>query len=224
MSGISLQNDLIPALGQEMVFTVNDFQANPIPPYIPVIDLVIGLQVKDEAKMKVVLGKLETWLAGMAPPPITTATPAPDGSTPPPATAAFKTSKTPNGEIRTLDTGIPGLSPSYAMQKGFVIIGLGAPSIESTLTRLATRANDTSAFKALSNAGGVYSSSTIDLPGIIAKIVVPYMPIVMSQAPNMNLQKTMQFINQVVVHAGTMSAAGRIEDGLEVTRMKIEMK
>ncbi|NOS31023.1 hypothetical protein, partial [Staphylococcus aureus] len=58
-TGVSVQNDVVPALGQEVVFSLNSLGMNPIMPMVPMVDLALGAEVKDEAKMREVMGKLE---------------------------------------------------------------------------------------------------------------------------------------------------------------------
>lgn len=224
-TGISVQNELVPAVGQEVVFAINNLQQNPMSPMVPMIDLVIGLQVKDEAQMRNVLTKLETFLQSRVPPPMVMQ---PDAQGQPPAAPTFTDKPMAGVTARTLDVGLYGLSPSYALNKGYAVISLTASGLEAALTRMGgqqTSIVGTPAFTQVAAKGteSIYSYSLVDLSRIVQGIITPYAPMLMAQNPQ-DAALFGQVTTLVLSRFGAASATERLDGDLTMGHAVIGMK
>jgi hypothetical protein len=120
MLGFSVQNDLLPALGNEAAFMLNSIKMGG---GLPAVDASLVFRVADKTKMnKVTAGFEKIVAARMAGGDDATQTPA--------AGAGFKSEKVGDMTIKYMDMpNMPGYSPAYAMSGDYLLIATSRESI-----------------------------------------------------------------------------------------------
>lgn len=229
--GISIQNELVPALGNEVTFAINNAQQNPqqmLP--MPSFDLVLGAEMRDPAKMKIVMSKFEKFLeaklassgmSGMADPNNPAATPAP---------LKFKTITAGPAPYRSITLPIPNVSPSYAMYKNFVLISLNAESLVGALNRLGGKQPSVatnelySELTQIAATDKLYSFATVNLAQIIRNLIVPMMPMVTGSMPPEKQQQFTLLVNEVLPHLTSAAAVETSKGGTSVGYIKVKMQ
>lgn len=225
--GISFQNDLVPALGNEALVSINSLNINPLAGLAGLtVDLVVGVEVRDEAKMKALLAKFESTvesrLGGMAP-----------AATDPNAPAAPPKFHAIPGGIRTFSTGSPMLSPSYALQGKYLLLSINAESLQAALGRAKNpqpAAVAEPAFAELAKLAGsdqIYSFTVMDVRQLAQKVLSPVMGIVLlsggGKMPVEQQQMLMAVLTQVMPKIGTAAALETVQNGLARGYFKLKM-
>ena len=217
-TGISVDQELIPALGNEVGVGLNAISPNPDMPMIPLVDVVIGARVKDAAKMTGVMQKLEKFIeAGAA------SQSQAQGTMP-------QTFASGEAGIRSF-AAAPGMGLSYLIQGDYLLLGLNDPSVKGALARKAAPATSLQesaqvkdVMKPL-NATEYYDAGMINISKIVNEVVVPYMPLMAGGAGGTpEFQIAMAFVRDVLSHVGTLSAASTRQDNLAVGQIKLVMQ
>ncbi|MCX7011918.1 MAG: DUF3352 domain-containing protein [Candidatus Sumerlaeota bacterium] len=133
--GFSLEKDLIPALGSNMVFALNRMTINPLMPAASQVDLTLGLQMKDAAKVEQILGSVEKQIAAQAPPNLGAPGGMP-GSAPASAPELFQSAEHQGATIRYAQIpGLQTLSPGYAIDGEYLILNATLDNIKAAIDR-----------------------------------------------------------------------------------------
>jgi hypothetical protein len=110
--GFSVKNDLVPAIGNQVAFSLNNVEFGGL---IPAVDATIIIGVKDKAKMAKVTGGIERLVTNMM------AAKATDSETSAPA---FKSEEVDGQTIKYAEMqGLAGLTPGYVLTDEFLFIG-----------------------------------------------------------------------------------------------------
>lgn len=220
--GLSIEQDIVPALGTEMFFTLNGMGPNPANPLIPLVDMLLGCEVRDGAKMAMVMKKIEAkveeLVQGMMP-----------LSQPGQAATGFQTTKVGEAEVRCLSFGMPGISPGYSLHKGYLIVGLTAESIGQAIQRAGGSSPSViqgDQYQRLHNVAGtndLYSFSSLDL-GQVATILQPYMPLLAQSMGPVQAQLANQVVSDVLPRMGRVTSLETQENGLFAGYVTVEMR
>jgi hypothetical protein len=222
-TGVSVKEDLLPAIGQELTISVNSFQMNPMNP-IPMIDLTAMVEVADESRLQSLLSKLENYLeetmSGMGP----------QGEAPP----KFQSLNSGETVIRTLNSGSPMLTPSYAVNEGTLLLSLNTSSIESAIGRSMgkTPSFDSSPLFAEVKAGLVegstpYSFNAISVDKLVQDLVMTFLPMFAAGVPQLaeNQLAIFSFCNKILMHIGTSAQLdAKTPDGMTSGYNKLQIK
>ncbi len=120
--GFSVKNDLVPALGNEVSFALNDVKIEGL---LPKVDATIILGVKDKAKMQKVVGGVERLATNAM------AAKSDDGGT---SATGFKEEDADGQTIKYMEmSGIPGLAPSFVLTDEYLFIGTSKESLKNAL-------------------------------------------------------------------------------------------
>lgn len=220
--GISIQNELVPALGGEVMASFNNLRIDLLGGSPPAVDVVLGVEVRDAAKMKAVMDKFEKFLekqiGGMG---------GGQGDS-----AKFATIPGPT-PIRTLNTGQPMLSPSYALTKNYLLFSINTDAVTAALGRGAGQQQSAASspifgeLKAIAGTDQIYSYSVIDVRQATQTVLMPAMSMVILAAPG-KLTLTQQqvitaILTQILPKVGTAASMETIKDGLAMGYFKIKM-
>ena len=230
-SGISIQQELIPALGGEYVMALN--KVDPLHTStvgffsLPTVDMAVCVKLKDSAKMAGVMRKLEKVAekrvnGGVAPPAAGAGAGAPPGM-------VFESVPAGSVEIRRLPFS-EGIAPSYAIFQGFLIIGLNTASVGEALNRAVNQAPSISAspvFRDLARFAGdnanLYSYSMVDVSQIVS-VMGGFLPMLLANKPPAAQQQILALCNGVLIHAGTVAAVEMRENDIPVSFGKMTMR
>lgn len=224
--GISLENDLAPALGSEVMVSLNSLRFDLMQGMAPTVDLLVGVEVRDQAKMKQVMAKFEAYvegqLGGMGAVP---------GAAQGAAPAKFQTVA---GGVRTFDTGQPTLRPSYAMTADYLVLGLSPESVQAALARVSGRqasAHNSPAFielKTLARTDKIYSYAVVDVKQATQSILMPMASMMMLSNPGKmtveDQQQITALLTQVLPMIGTASSIETVQDDLALGYFKLKMQ
>lgn len=120
--GFSVKNDLVPAMGNELAFSINKVEFGGL---IPTIDATIIVGVKDKAKMTKVTSGIERFATNAM------AAKAGDSETSGPA---FQSANVEGQTIKYVEVkAIPGLSPGYVLSDNYLFIGTTKSALEGAL-------------------------------------------------------------------------------------------
>lgn len=144
--GFSVENDFIPALGNEIGFALNDVKLGG---GLPQVDLTIMLGVKDKAKMKKVSDSLER-LA-------TNALSSKGGEN----AGKFTSEDVAGQTVKTVETQLPGLTPGYVLTDEFLIIGSTKTALKNALEANASGKNVVSSEKFKSLGHGITANANM---------------------------------------------------------------
>lgn len=229
-TGISVQQELVPALGHEVAFAINSLQMNPnaMPP-IPTADLVLGLSVRDMAKMKGIMTKLEKKIealgAQMAPPSADPNNPQAEAAGP-----KFQTLANAPVPARTINLKIDGISPSYAFLKSYVLISLNKEGLTRALSRAAgkepalDKAPSYVALKGMLGSDPAYDFGTLSVKSLVEQVVTPLLPFFSAQMKPEQQQQVTQILFQVLPHLTTATGIDTRKDEFSVGYMKVQMQ
>ena len=231
-TGISVQQQLVPALGHEVLMSCNniqlDMQAGGF-----VIDAVLGAEMRDVDKMKAVMGKLEKYLERMAAERQPAPSADPQGPVAAPAAPKFKNLPVGGLQIRSLDLGQPWLSPSYVMTDQYVLVAPNPESLRAALGRLAGKqpSIQSSPFfgelKSVAGTDRLYSYSMIDVAQVANRVATPFLamlPLLGNQASAASQQQLTQIVTQVLPHLGTAVSVETGKGGVSVGYLWIKMQ
>lgn len=120
--GFSMKNDLVPAMGNELAFSISNVEFGGL---IPTIDATIIVGVKDKAKMAKVTSGIERFATNAM------AAQADDSETSGPA---FISEDVEGQTIKYVEVkAIPGLSPGYVLSDNYLFIGSTKSALEGAL-------------------------------------------------------------------------------------------
>ncbi len=226
-TGISIEQELIPALGEDIVFALNGLQPNPMMPIFPSVDLVLGAEVADEAKMQTVITKVEALLqqafAGMS-----MMMQGQTGADAAPQGPQFTTMNVEGVDVRTITTGLPGLSPSHASVDGYWVI---SPSLEGLQAALARKRSgqDVSTSPIYNElAGRAGDDPRLSYSEVnIARILLAVMPMIspyLGDTSDPDTAKGLSFVNDVMSRVGSMASTDVLVDGMNKSYIKVQFQ
>ena len=226
-TGISLEQELVPALGQEVLFAINEFQV-PQPRGtlgVPSLDMVIGLRVNDATKMQTVLEKLENYLVSQVGRLAMGGGEQGQGQVP-----QFQTVPHEKATIRTLPMGFPGVSPTLARHGEYVLISLNPESIRHSLERFEGKTlsiKSTPLFQELSQhiapSDPRYTYNVVDFTAL-ANAIRPVIPMLAYQMPQLNPTQLGNMLDLIVARIGTISSIMTRENGVPVEYVRVKMQ
>ncbi len=225
-TGISLRDELAPALGNELIFALNSFAPNPMG-MVPLVDLTLGASVRDPQRMQSVMDKLERALEEQMAGQAEQAAAMGEQVT----TPTFQTTVLEGITIRSLQIQSPmfSISPSYTISDDFVIFGLNPQHVQAAVARLRGQqpALDThESFAQLAGmAGGdqPFSYTLVDSQRIIQTVVMPMLPF-FAGAAELDMQQATEFINQVLGRIGWLASYEVRREDLVHSFSRIQMR
>lgn len=117
MLGFKIKDDLLAALGPEMGLFLDTITFNPLTGPIPVADLALVSQIRDKAKLDMVLGKIEAYLTTQLPLLMQSG-----GAKPAPFTMRPVTFNEGMGKVLVLPQ-VPAYTPGWIIAGNYVVIG-----------------------------------------------------------------------------------------------------
>lgn len=127
MLGFKIKDDLLAALGPEVGLVLDSITFNPLTGPIPVVDLALVSQIRDKAKLDLVLGKIETYLTTQLPMLMQAG-----GAKSSPLTMRPVTVGEGMGKVLVLPQ-VPAYTPGWIIAGNYVVIG----STENALKKAA---------------------------------------------------------------------------------------
>jgi len=223
-TGISIDDELVPALGNELVFAVNDLQMSPMG-LIPFVDMVFAAKVGDQAQMSSVLAKIEQLIAGqMGMMGMTMSDPNNLGMPPPPT---FNSTPHEGTEIRTLEIGMPGISPSHAIYNGYMLMSLNRESIQNAINRFtqSTSVGNSAIVGELSEALAgkpPYSLNILDM-NRLAEAVSSFIPFLANPNAGLSAEQLTQIVSLILARIGTIAQVDTGEGELMMSHVRVKM-
>ena len=225
-TGISIDDELVPALGNELIFAMNDLGMNPMGFGIPMVDMIFGAKVGDQAKMSSVLTKIEQMIEGQMGGMMGMGMTDPnDPNMPPPP--KFTSTPHEGTEIRTLEVGMPGISPSHAIYNGYLLMSLNRESVLSAISRStqSTSIGNSAIVGELSEALAgkpPYSLSILDMSRV-AEAVSSFIPMLANPDAGVSAEQLTQIVSLIVARIGTVAQVDTGEGELMRTLMRVKM-
>lgn len=216
-TGISFDQELFPALGNELGFLFNTFAPNPDMPMIPLVDAALVLKVDDAAKAAAVMQKVEKMIEQAQ-----AAQNQAQGLPP----QSFQSGA---GGVRGFAM-MPGVGLSYIIDGDYLLIGPNDTSLTSALARKAAPATSLQNSALLKDAlaglpgSAYYDAGTLSVYKLVNELLVPYIGMIPGAARNPDLPLNKAFLTDVVAHLGTISAASTSEGGLLISQIKVVMQ
>jgi len=130
-SGLSVKNDILPLLGDELCFAITNVDMGGL---FPFPHIAILAKVKDEGKALSTMQKLSEYLIKSSVP--AGVSPAAEGEAQAPAPSVKSGKESYNGtDINFLEIQLPfqSLNPSYSVSKGFLVIGINKETVKNIL-------------------------------------------------------------------------------------------
>jgi hypothetical protein len=130
-SGLSVKNDILPLLGDELCFAITSVDMGGL---FPFPHIAILAKVNDESKALATMQKLSDYAVKSSVP--AGVTPAAEGEAQAPAPSVKSGKEAYNGtDINFLEIQLPfqSLNPSYSVSKGFLMIGINKETVKSVL-------------------------------------------------------------------------------------------
>ncbi|MCL5269757.1 MAG: hypothetical protein M1457_04215 [bacterium] len=239
-TGVSVQQELIPALGGEFTFGFNKVDMTNTSTIgflpFPTVDLSIGVKLKDPAKMAAIMIKLEKYMeqkvrsaAGPQAGAMGVADGAAAGGPDPQAALTFQSVQAGGAQIRTLPFS-QGFAPSYTILKDYVLIGLNTASVAAAVSRAGGQSPSIGASPAYlelarlaGNNPALYSYSAVDISQIVS-LLGTYLPMFLNNQTPSAQQQLMGLVNNVLIHSGTLAAIETRESDIPVTYTKLTMR
>ena len=194
---------------------------------VPKINLLLGVEVADAAKMQTIMQNLEkhieTRLGQSMGNPAGT-----PGSTAP-ANPRFQ--EVGPMRVRALDSVMPGISPCYILKDDMLLASLNVESLQAGLQGAAsagdTLAND-GLYRDMTRLAGtdkIYDYSVVDVPRIINQLVLPFaLPLLNTQMPQVNPQQIGQMLVQTVAPIGRVAILDGDQSGIHVSYINVRMQ
>ncbi len=224
-TGISIQQDLAPALGNEIIFGFNSFSFDPSQSTglvaLPQFDVILAAKVGNRQKFAGVMQKVEAYIQQRI---------SGGGAGGASGVPAVTFQDVPIGSLtgRTINAGF--LTPSYVITGSYVIIGLSPKSLISALGRANGAAPSLAASPLLvelgnlsGNTGKYYSYNQVDVSQTIATIQ-NFLPMLLLNQPPARQAQMLALINGVLARTGQMAALETRENNLPMTYVKLKMK
>jgi hypothetical protein len=172
--GISIANDLLPALDNELIFAIDNLNVNMMMPMMSSIDMVAGSKLRDAAKMRETMLKIEKaidrqmgMMMGGA-----------GGDPSQPAPSMFSAFDYQGTAVRGMSQ-MPPLTPHYAIADDWFVLGMSPQSVVAALERRnEAKASLTASapYRAMQQAAGdnpQYEVSYLDLAKLTTTVVQP---------------------------------------------------
>ncbi len=207
--GFSVKNDLVPALGNEVGFALNDVKFETL---IPNVDATIILGVKDKAKMQKVVGGVERLATNAI------AAKSDDSDT---SATGFSEEKVDGHTIKFMEMpSMAGLTPAFVLTDEYFIIGSSKDSIKNALQSKSSNKNlaTSAVLKGLghdvSANANVVQFANMSRIWDVAKQVTAAIPVAQSLS---------KYIKELeVIEAG--GSISRVENGAAVGRGVLKLK
>lgn len=206
-TGISVDNELTPALGNEIAFAINNIQASPAS-MIPQVDIGFAVAVRDAGKAHAVMGKFEKYLENQT---ASMAMPGPGGT---PQGPVFADSTAGGVPCRSLTLPMmPMFSPAYCFKDDILYVALSVESLGSAMTRSAGQqvsATGSDAYAEMVRRTGsdhLYTYTCMDMNSL-KSLVLMYLPMLGMQMPTLDQQQAQTVLSQVL---GSISYAAFTE-------------
>lgn len=221
-TSISLDRELVPALGNELAIAVNTLSVEQGPAHS---DIAFAAKIKNQALMQQVMTKYERSVeknqAGEA---------AVAGATP--ASNAFTSIQADGITIRTIriESATGATNPAYAMTNGYLVAGVNPEAVKSTIARLQGRQpglDKSPAYTELMQMAGSgarpYTFFVLDFSKIVQTIIRPFAPWVMGQA-GFDLNSIHVIFDQILPKVTTFASMDMRQDRYVRSYMKLQMK
>jgi hypothetical protein len=117
MLGFKIKDDLLAAIGPEVGLVLDNVTFNPLTGPIPVVDIALVSQIRDKAKLDLVLGKIESYLTTQLPMLMQAG-----GAKPSPLTMRSVTFREGMGKVLVLPQ-VPAYTPGWIIAGNYVVIG-----------------------------------------------------------------------------------------------------
>jgi hypothetical protein len=218
--GMSVRNDIAPALGPEALFSLNSLTLNPMvlftrQPTDVSADLLLGVQIRDEAKAGALMKTIEDRLSQqLAPLMAMNAAPA---AAPAPASEVFKAEMYNGVELRTVQLPmLAGWSPGYAFHGNFLLIGTTTANLKAAIDRKGGTKPSAASNAQLAGLRSQFGHSAangvalLNTGALVAKIREIAMPMIQMQAAaNPNQAMAMNGVFDVLATFGTLASSAR---------------
>jgi hypothetical protein len=216
--GISIENDLIPLLGNEIFMAINQITPNL---FMPSIDVVAGARLRDPAAMKSLMRRIEETVSQGG------AAYAAGGTTDTGPRSLFSTVLHNGIEIRTMEVAMP-LAPTYAVADDWLLIGMSPAAVSAALDRNGSGQGSIAGsgpLRALAARAGQnphYEFYLFDLAKINAMIVQP----LMMQFTNYQTGKppVPEIVLQLIGHMDHVAALSFQQNGKLVGDVALQMR
>lgn len=221
-TSISLERELAPALGNELIVAVNNLSLEAGPAQS---DMAFAAKVKNEKLMRQVMTKFEKSVEKNQ-----SADAALIGTAP--ASNAFTSIDADGMTIRTIriESITGSINPAYAITNGYVVIGVAPEAVQSAVARLAGRQaglDKSPAYAELmqmANSGGrPFTFFVFDLGRIVRTVVQPIMPFMMGQA-GLDVNSVHVIFDRIVPKVTTFASVDTRQDRFVRSYMKLQMK
>ena len=228
-TSISLQNELAPALGHELIFAFNDLAADPNNLLIPNIDLVFGASVTDRAKMETILGKLEAVIARQLNAAMSEGMDTAGAAAAAP-TYAWEAVQAGGATIRTIQSPL-NVPFSHVLTDKYVFFSLAPQALQATLARTAapqagvTQSPIYQELAQMANGAKPYSYTTVDFRALTQKVLLTYVPFVANMTGlGVDPMQINQFLMEIVAPLGVAAEYETRQDGLTMMYSRIKMQ
>lgn len=217
-TGVSVHDDLVPALGNELFVALNEVR----PPKgfmpIPEFDLLVGFKLRDREAMNRALGRIERSLENLA-----------SGKSS--VRREFESTMVGETELRTLNLGTPQFMPGYAIHEDYLVLGPSRDALAAAVRRAGGKSPNLRAsegFTELVQSIGEekhYAYTVLRLREMLQQVIKPFvLPLAATQAPNLPLTDINELIDRVLVHADRLESIKAVRSGIALNHLRFQMQ
>ncbi len=221
-TSISLEKELVPALGNELIVGLNNLSLEAGPAQS---DIVFAARIKNEKLMRQIMEKYEKSVERDR-----AADAALIGSTP--TSAAFTSVNAGGMTLRTIriETMTGPINPAYAMAHGYLVVGVAPEAVQAAVGRLTGRQaglDKSPAYTELMQMAGSdsrpFTFFVLDLGRIVRTIIQPFMPLLMGKL-GLDVNGVHMIFDQIVPRVTTFASVDTRQDRCVRSYMKLQMK